>query len=210
MGRGSCGAGSGRGTFVPWSRGLGGQGGVCQLQPPTSSRCSGDSGISLRSNVAVPHGHSHGPAGAPCRARVSLPAWQHRCLHPAFRQLPLPGEGGDGGTQPDQPPQGAGVQDLAFLTLGSGVISQSGWAVTACFPSDVRQPLAGSRSSGTLLHSYAQLGHHHGLRAATRYAQESATIHHAGTWWPRIPQPALLPTHPLCAPSLLGTPWGSP
>lgn len=90
---------------------------------------------------------------------------------------------------------------MAFLTLGSGGISQSGWAVTACFPSDVRQPLAGSRSSGTLLHSYAQLGHHHGLRAATRVVQESTTIHRAGA---RCPHVSRLPTRPAPCPSLTG------
>lgn len=34
VGRGSCGAGTDWGTFVPWSRGLGGQGGICQPQAP--------------------------------------------------------------------------------------------------------------------------------------------------------------------------------
>lgn len=91
VGRGGRGAGTVRGTFVPWSRGLGGQGAVCQLWAP--QLVSLQQGRWRQSAQRCPHPPwlPRGPAGAPCRARVSFPAWQHRCLHPAFRQLPLPG-----------------------------------------------------------------------------------------------------------------------
>lgn len=78
------------------------------------------------------------------------------------------------------------------------------------FPVTSVSPLAGPRSSGTRLHPPAWPARHHGLRAATPYAQESATVHRAGNWCPRIPQPALLPTHRLRAPSLPGGPRGCP
>lgn len=102
------------------------------------------------------------------------------------------------------------MQDLAFLPLGSGGIAQSGWAVTLCFPTGIRQILAGTWSSGARLHPPPgpAIAMALGLPPPThRRAQPS---HHAGTPCPCIPQPVLLPTHLLCAPSLLGTPQGSP
>lgn len=48
------------------------------------------------------------------------------------------------------------------------------------------------------------------LMAATPYAQESTTIHQAGTQCPCVPWPALPQACLPCAPSLLGTPQGFP
>lgn len=195
-GRGGRGAGTNQGTFVPWSRGLGRQGGFCQLQAPQL--------------VSLWWGRWCQPAQrCPCPPRP--PPWSCRCplqgqgVHPSL----VPSPSAPCLRQPGQPPWGARVQDLAFLPLGNGGIAQSGWAVTLCFPTGVRQILAGTRSSGARLHPSPgpAIAMASGLPPTTR--RRAQPSHHAGTRCPHIPQPVLLPTHPLCAPRLPGTPQDS-
>lgn len=158
--------------------------------PPSSSRCSRDGGVRLRSAVPIPHGCPPSPASALAGPGCpSLPGSTATCALP-------------GGRQPDQSLQGAGVHDLAFFLGGSG------WAVTTCFPSDIRQPLAGTRGSGTPW--IPQPG-----QAVTPWPQGCHPLcagehTHPLCWCPHVPQPALLPPHLLRAPSLPGTLQGSP
>lgn len=90
MGRVGHGAGTGQGTFVPWSRGLGGQGGVCQLRAPWL--------------VLLQWGRWHQTT-----QRCLRPPWPP----PWFCRCPLQGTLPSGcrfpaGRQPDQPPRAAG------------------------------------------------------------------------------------------------------
>ena len=57
--------------------GLEGSGGHLPAPGPPAHLAAAGTVMSDCSSVPVPHGHHHGPASAPCRARVSLPAWQH-------------------------------------------------------------------------------------------------------------------------------------